>query len=425
MSLVPVHGGGELVNRILPYSRKKALLAEAAGLPRVSVTDADLSVVYRIADGTLSPLTGFMDEATYNHVLDEKHIVHNGTAYAWTIPFGLPVTDEESAALRAGHSAALVDSTGNVFGVIRVDSIWGWNKQAYIEKVYGTPRLDHPGADIVMKDTRSTLIGGNIEVLPARRNGAYGDLLFSPRRTRAMIAERGFEACLAFQTRNPLHRAHEYALVYGVETLTRAGLYAGVVLNPLVGQLKGDDVDAVTRVKTYRILRDQRLLGQGDSDRALWDGAGYDINDVFELVCLDQKMFYGGPSEAVMHAIYRQNHGFSHIVIGRKHADAPYFDGKAIWGDFDAQEIFSNLRGELHTKPVKVGFAAFYESMGRVDLTENHKGEEPYSISGTKMRGQLTTGERPDPRIIRGEVADVLIEAYAAKAAAAAAAGNT
>ena len=117
-----------------------------------------------------------------------------------------------------------------------------------------------------------------------------------------------------------------------------------------------------------------------------------------------------------MHSIYRQNHGFSHIVIGRKHADAPYDDKSAIWGDFDAQEIFSNLRGELHTKPVKVGFAAFYESMNRVDLTENHPGEAPYSISGTKMREQLSTGERPDPRIIRGDVADVLIEAYAKKA---------
>src|SRR5207302_887054 len=102
-------------------------------------------------------------------------------------------------------------------------------------------------------------------------------------------------------------------------------------------------------------LRDGRLLGQGDSDRALWESVGYDLNDVFELVCLDQKMFYGGPSEAIMHSIYRQNHGFSHIVIGRKHADAPYFDKSAIWGDFDAQEIFRMLPGELHTRPVNVG----------------------------------------------------------------------
>ncbi len=417
MSLVPVHGGGDLVDRILPFSKKSALLAEAASMPRIQVTDADLSVVYRIADGTLSPLIGFMGEQTYNHVLDHKSIQFNGGTYAWTIPLALPVTDDEAAALGSGRVAALVDSTGAVFGTIKVSSVFGWDKQRYVEKVYGTPRLDHPGAAIATEDPRTQLVGGEILVLPARRNAEYGDLMFSPRRTRTLFAERKFEAALAFQTRNPLHRAHEYALVYGVEQLTRQGLYAGVVLNPLVGQLKNDDVDASTRVKTYRVLRDGRLLGQGDSDRPLWDSVGYDLNDVFELVCLDQKMFYGGPSEAIMHAIYRQNHGFSHIVIGRKHADAPYFDKSAIWGDFDAQEIFSNLPGELHTKPVKVGFAAYYESIDRVDLTENHKGEEPYSISGTKMREQLTTGQRPDARIIRGEVADILIDAYAKKAA--------
>jgi sulfate adenylyltransferase len=139
---------------------------------------------------------------------------------------------------------------------------------------------------------------------------------------------------------------------------------------------------------------------------------GYDLTEVFELIGLDIKMFYGGPSEAVMHGIYRQNYGFSHLVIGRKHADAPYEDGKPIWGDFDAQKIFDALPGELHIEPCKIGFAAFYESLGRVDLEERHPGEKPYSISGTKVREQLRAGERPDPRIMRPEVADILIEAY-------------
>ena len=417
MALVPVHGGLDApVDRFLPFTKKAALLVESASMPRIAVTDGDLSVVYRIADGTLSPITGFMDEATYNHVLDEKNLVRNGTRYAWAIPLGLPVTDAEAAALKPGVVAALVNSAGDVFGTLAVNSVFGWNKQRYVEQVYGTPRLDHPGAAIATSDARTTLVGGDLLVLPAGRNHEYGDLMMSPARTRQLIAERKWEAALAFQTRNPLHRAHEYALVYGAEQLTRAGKYTGVVLNPLVGQLKNDDVDASTRVRTYRMLRDRRLLGQGDSDRALWQSVGYDMNDVFELVCLDMKMFYGGPSEAIMHSIYRQNHGFSHIVIGRKHADAPYFDKSAIWGDFDAQEIFEKLPGELHTRPVKVGFAAYYEGLGRVDLTENHPGEAPYSISGTLMREQLVAGERPDARILRGEVADVLIEAYRAKA---------
>ena len=413
MSLVPVHGGlAAPIDRFVTWRQKKAMVGEAVALPTILVTDADLSVLYRIADGTLSPLTGFMDKATYDRVLDERNILVGGKPYAWTIPFALPVTEAEAARLQPGSHASLLDARGNLLGTIRVSDVYAWEKQRYVEKVYGTSRIDHPGAAIVTDDPRGTLVGGEISVLPTGRHPEYADLMLSPTRTRAMIADKKWEAALAFQTRNPLHRAHEYALVYGVETLTRQGLYAGVVLNPLVGQLKNDDVDASTRVRTYRILRDNRLLGQGDSDRTLWDEVGYDLNDVFELVCLDQKMFYGGPSEAIMHSIYRQNHGFSHIVIGRKHADAPYRDGTAIWGDFDAQQIFDRLPGELHTRPVKVGFAAYYDSLGRVDLTERHPGEAPYSISGTKLREQLVSGERPDVRIIRPDVADILIESY-------------
>jgi sulfate adenylyltransferase len=179
-----------------------------------------------------------------------------------------------------------------------------------------------------------------------------------------------------------------------------------------VGELKGDDVPASTRMRCYRALHDLRLLGEGDKDEAIWEAAGYDLNEVFELIGLDIKMFYGGPREALMHAVYRQNYGFSDLVIGRKHADAPYEDGSPIWGDFDAQEIFDDLPGELHLQPCKIGFAAFYESLGRVDLMERHPDEKPYGISGTKVRDQLRGGERPDVRILRPEIADILIEAY-------------
>jgi sulfate adenylyltransferase len=230
--------------------------------------------------------------------------------------------------------------------------------------------------------------------------------------TRALIRERKWQRALAFQTRNPLHRAHEYALVAGAERLTREGFFTGVVLNPLVGELKEDDVPAVTRMRTYRALHDRRLLGRGDKDEALWESVGYDLNDVFELIGLDMKMFYGGPSEAMMHAVYRQNHGFSDLVIGRKHADAPFEDGSPIWGDFDAQQVFDELRGELHLLPCKIGFAAYYESLGRVDLTERHPDEKPVAVSGTKVREQLRAGQKPDPRIMRPETAEILIEAF-------------
>ena len=265
---------------------------------------------------------------------------------------------------------------------------------------------------MVEQDVRTRLAGGELRALPQIFHPDYGEYMMSPRMARALIRDRKWERALAFQTRNPLHRAHEYALVAGAERLTEGGHFTGVVLNPLVGELKGDDVPAVMRMRAYRKLHDDRLLGQGDKDEALWKAVGWDLSEVFELIGLDIKMFYGGPSEAVMHAIYRQNFGFSHLVIGRKHADAPYEDGKPIWGDFDAQEIFDELAGELHLTPCKIGFAAYYESIGRVDLTDRHPDEKPVTVSGTAVREQLKAGQRPDPRIMRPEIADILIDAY-------------
>ena len=158
------------------------------------------------------------------------------------------------------------------------------------------------------------------------------------------------------------------------------------MLNPLIGETKGDDVNADVRMHTYEALIDQRGLGEGDSDAALWGPRKESVPDRVILLGLDIKMFYGGPKEAIMHAIYRQNYGFTDIVIGRKHADAPYHDGSPIWGDFDAQEIFGKLQGDLKIQPLKVGFAAYYESIGRVDLMESHKDEKPVFISGKDVR---------------------------------------
>ncbi len=413
MSLVPVHGGLDVpVDRVLKLSRRKSLLVEAAEMPKIQVTQADLATVHRIADGTLSPLTGPMTEDQWNTVLDGKYLLSRGKRYAWTIPLALPVTDVEAAQLKIGGTAAIVGPDGAVVGVLEVQSLYGWDKAKYVKSVYGTDRFDHPGGAIVTNDPRTQLVGGDLWALPPQPHPEFGEYVLSPRQTRTLIAERRWEKAVAFQTRNPLHRAHEYALVYGLEQLTREGAYAGAVLNPLVGELKGDDVDATTRMKTYAALKHHRLMGQGDVDQALWDRAGYELNDVFELVGLDIKMFYGGPSEAVMHAIYRQNHGFSHIVIGRKHADAPYHDKTAIWGDFDAHQIFDNLGGELHTQPVKVGFAGYFDSIGRVDLTENHPNEKPVSISGTNIREMLLRGEVPPEKVMRKETALILAECY-------------
>jgi sulfate adenylyltransferase len=239
--------------------------------------------------------------------------------------------------------------------------------------------------------------------------------VLTPREVRRLLAEKGWQRVVAFQTRNPLHRAHEYALVYGLETLLRAGHNAGACLNPLIGETKGDDVDADVRMHTYEVLIQNRVLGDGDSDQGLWGPRGESVPDRVILLGLDIKMFYGGPKEAVMHGIYRQNFGFTDIIIGRKHADAPYHDGKPIWGDFDAQEIFNHLGGELKIHPLLVGFAAYYPSIGRVDLMDNHKDEKPLFISGKEVRKALLEGQPVDPRVMRESTAAILTAAMAGK----------
>ena len=169
----------------------------------------------------------------------------------------------------------------------------------------------------------------------------------------------------------------------GLERLTREGHFAAAVLNPLIGETKSDDVDALTRMRTYRALIDNKVLGQGDIDEELWKKVGRNFNDSVLLLGLDIKMFYGGPKEAIMHGIYRQNFGFTDIIIGRKHADAPYDDGKDIWDGLAAQRKFDELRGELLIKPVKVGFAAFFEELGRVGLVDEYrpKGYQPFQLA--------------------------------------------
>jgi sulfate adenylyltransferase len=412
--LIPPHGGlTEPVCRTVPTNEIEAFKAEAAKLPKVPVSQADLSTIFRIADGTLSPLTGPMSRKVYDRVLDESVIEHGGKLYAWTIPLSFPVTKELAATLAPGKKVALTAPDGEVVATLDLTDVFEWDKPRYIKGVYGTERTDHPGADMVLKGDadKTHLIGGELKALPQPKNSSFGDVVLSPREVRALLAKKGWTAVVAFQTRNPLHRAHEYALVYGLEALIREGQNAGAILNPLVGETKGDDVNAAIRMQTYRALITDRALGDGDSDQALWKPRNESVPDRVLLAGVDIKMFYGGPKEAVMHGIYRQNMGITNIVIGRKHADAPYADGTAIWGDFDAQEIFSKLKGDLKIKPIKVGFAAYYDSIGRVDLTERHPDEKPVSISGKEVRATLMRGEMVDPRIMRPSTSRILAAA--------------
>ncbi len=414
--LIAPHGGlSEPVCCTVPAAEIKSFKAEAAGLKQVPVSAADLSSVYRFADGTLSPLTGPMNQQAYQLVLDESIVMQDGKKYAWTIPLAFPVTSALAAELAAGQKVALTCPKGEVVATLDINDVYEWDKNAYLKGVYGTDRHDHPGAKMVLEGDadKTHLIGGTIRALPQPKNPNFGQYVLTPREVRALIAETGWEACVAFQTRNPLHRAHEYALVYALEKLLKDGLNAGAVLNPLIGETKGDDVSAEIRMETYEKLISDRAMGEGDSDPELWDTRDDSVPDRVKLLGLDIKMFYGGPKEAIMHGIYRQNMGYTHIVIGRKHADAPFADGTAIWGDFDAQEIFHNLNGDLKITPVNVGFAAYYESVGRVDLMEKHPDEKPVFISGKDVRATLLKGELVDPRIMRETTSKILAAAMA------------
>jgi sulfate adenylyltransferase len=411
--LIAPHGGlSEPVDRTVSAQEETDFVKRASGFKHVPISDADLSSLNRIGDGGLSPLTGPMDRATFNRVLDEEIIRHNGKAYAWTIPISFPVDKALADAIKVGETVALVNARSGIVGTLEVRDIFPWDKPRYIKGVYGTDRIDHPGGHMTMDDPRDMLLGGEVRVLPEKKHPEYGQYVLTPLQTRALFREKKWQRVVAFQTRNPLHRAHEYALVAGAERLTAEGHFTGAVLNPLVGETKGDDVNAAARMRTYRALVDSKALGQGDVDEAVWKKAGRSLNDVLMLIGLDIKMFYGGPKEAIMHSIYRQNFGFTDIIIGRKHADAPYDDGKDIWDGLAAQRKFDELKGDLQIKPVKIGFAAYFEELGRVGLVDEYgpKGYKQVSISGRDMRAKLSAGELPDPRVMRPETARILIE---------------
>ena len=269
--LIAPHGG-TLVNRFVPDAEIASFKKNMPCTTAIPVSDADLSTLYRIADGGLSPLTGPMTESDYLSVLDSEFIERDGRKLAWTIPLSLPVNADLGNQLDSGKYNAthpLKNERDEVVGVLTVKSVFEWDKVKYNTAVYGTPRTDHPGARIANNDPRTHLVGGDITMLPPPRNPHFGDLVLSPRETRDLFAKIGYQRVVGFQTRNALHRAHEYALVVGLERLTKAGFFAGAVLNPLVGETKSDDVDAVTRMKTYRALIANKAIGEGDSDDEL------------------------------------------------------------------------------------------------------------------------------------------------------------
>lgn len=407
-----VHGGLDQ-----PVHRFDLSAASQSGLKSVEVNDVDRATLYRIADGTLSPLTGPMGISDCESVLKRQAIERDGSLWAWTIPIILPLTDEEAAKCQPGSTVQLVGSDGEAFGSLTVSSCYDWDKDLFLKSVYGTERTDHEGARRWLADERTQLVGGNILLVPSVDDRPFAKYIMGPSMTRKLIEEKGWEQSVAFQARNPLDRSHEYALVYGAEVILRStGKKTGVVLNPLVSQLNIEDVPAAIRMETYEALIENRILGKDDADVQLWKSKDQDINDNLALVGLDMRMYFAGPAEAVMHAIYRQNLGFTHFIIGRKHATAEFDDGAPLWGDFDAQQIFENLEGQLGIRTVNVGFAAYFEEIGRVALVSENQGNTAVAMTGSKLREHLVAGEIPDARLMRETTANILVDYYKTQA---------
>src|SRR5215470_6040548 len=200
--LIPPHGGlREPVDRQVPAAEADDFRRRAASLKRVPVSDADLSTLYRLGDGGLSPLTGPMDRATFGRVLDEEVIVRNGKKYAWTIPLAFPVDQAVASALKVGQSTALWNERHGFVGTLEVRDVYPWDKPRYNKAVYGTERTDHPGARIANDDPRTHLVGGDVRVVPPAPHPEYGDVVLTPRQTRALFAKKGFKRVVAFQTR--------------------------------------------------------------------------------------------------------------------------------------------------------------------------------------------------------------------------------
>jgi sulfate adenylyltransferase len=369
--------GGELVDRMVTGDAAAALAEEASGLPRVRMTEKQTADLDMIACGALSPLTGFMTRADYDPVVRSMHL-ENG------LPWSLPVT--LSVEQRPGSDRiALEGHAGDLLAVLDVAEVFEADRRDEAARVYRTTEEAHPGVAQIYAEG-GLLVGGPVTVFQRPRPDFPG-LHMDPVDTRAAIGERGWHRVVGFQTRNPVHRAHEYIQKCALEAVD------GLLLHPLVGKTKGDDVPAEVRVRCYEVLLERYY----PADRTL-------------LSAFPAAMRYAGPREAIWHAICRKNYGCSHFIVGRDHAGVGNY-----YGTYDAQLIFDEFEdGELGIEPMFFEHSFFCRACGNMGTAKTcpHPPDDHVHLSGTKVREMLGRGEMPPPEFSRPEVAQVLIEAY-------------
>ncbi|HKS41933.1 MAG TPA: sulfate adenylyltransferase [Blastocatellia bacterium] len=381
METIPAHGG-RLINRELTGVERETLLERAPAMPKIKLRPREVSDLEMIANGAFSPLEGFMCEDDYTAVRGNKHLA---SGLPWTIPVTLSATDDFASNLKEDADIALYSGDDNLLGVLHLRQKFRYDKQREAERVYLTTDLAHPGV-AALYEQGDWLLGGPVSLLNRPRNSAFPAYRLDPAETRDEFNKKGWRRVVAFQTRNPIHRAHEYIIKCALETVD------GLLLHPLVGETKSDDIPADVRMHCYEAMLEH-----------------YFPRTRTMLAVNPAAMRYAGPREAVFHAIIRKNYGCTHFIVGRDHAGVGNY-----YGTYDAHYIFNEFDPEALAITPMFFDHSFYcrrcDAMAS-NKTCPHDSSEHVTLSGTKVREMLSRGEMPPREFSRPEVAAILIEA--------------
>ncbi len=383
---ISAHGGGELVDLKATAAERSKLSAHGAGLPVVTLGSRDLSDLEMLVSGAFSPLTGFMDEADYARSRDEMRLA---SGVPWSIPITLGVEEAQAHKLKPGTDVALAAEDGTRLAILKLAEVFKVDRKREAEAVFGTPDENHPGAKNVIA-TPSWCLAGRVVLFADIPGRTFLEHRLEPRQTRAAFAERGWKKIVAFQTRNPTHRAHEYIQKAALE------ICDGLLLHPLVGETKGDDVPAAVRMETYKVLLDLYY----PKNRAM-------------LSVMPAHMRYGGPREAILHAIVRRNYGCTHFIVGRDHAGVGSY-----YGTYDAQKIFERFSpAEIGITPLCFENTFYCRHCATMASYKTcpHSDADRLILSGTRVREMLQKGEAPPPEFTRPEIAAILVKAMRVK----------